>query len=177
MQKLELHPQIIRVKGSSPDYEAVFSAMDHECPGVGGIGRANQCGLQKANCRAGFLSPITYSLCEEQVDAGGLIAYGTSLREAAKHMAVYTDKILKGVRPGDLPIEVALRHELVINLRTARRFGITVPLESLVRLTPTVGRTGQNLGTGGKDSDSSRYWQASQRTSHERAEPARSIVF
>jgi putative tryptophan/tyrosine transport system substrate-binding protein len=67
----------------------------------------------------------------EQVDAGGLIAYGTSLREAAKHMAVYADEILKGAKPGDLPIEAALRHELVINLRTARKLGMTVPLELL----------------------------------------------
>ena len=51
----------------------------------------------------------------EQADAGGLIAYGTSLREAAKHMAVYAGKILKGTRPDELPIEAALRHELVIN--------------------------------------------------------------
>jgi putative tryptophan/tyrosine transport system substrate-binding protein len=70
---------------------------------------------------------------QEQVDAGGLIAYGTSLREAAKQMAVYADKILRGAKPSDLPIENALRHELVINLRIARSLGMTVPLELLGR--------------------------------------------
>jgi putative tryptophan/tyrosine transport system substrate-binding protein len=62
-----------------------------------------------------------------------LIAYGTSIREAAKHMAVYADKILKGAGPGQLPIEAALRNELVINLGTARKLGVTVPLELIDR--------------------------------------------
>jgi putative ABC transport system substrate-binding protein len=69
----------------------------------------------------------------EQVDAGGLIAYGTSLRDAAKHMARYADKVLKGAEPGDLPIETALRHELVINLKTARNLGVTIPRELTAR--------------------------------------------
>jgi putative tryptophan/tyrosine transport system substrate-binding protein len=67
------------------------------------------------------------------VDAGGLFAYGTSLREAAKHVAGYVDKVLKGARPGDLPIEAALSHELIVNLQTARALGVTVPPELLKR--------------------------------------------
>lgn len=72
------------------------------------------------------------------LDAGGLIAYGTSLREAARHMARYVEKILKGARPADLPIEAALRHELAVNLATARRLGVTVPPELLERATRVI---------------------------------------
>lgn len=61
--------------------------------------------------------------------AGGLIAYGTSLRKATQRMAGYADKILRGANPGDLPIEAALSHELVVNLQTAQRLGVTIPSE------------------------------------------------
>jgi len=69
----------------------------------------------------------------EQVDAGGLIAYGTSLREAARRMARYADEVLRGAEPGDLAIEAALRHELIVDLRTARRIGVTIPRELAAR--------------------------------------------
>jgi hypothetical protein len=64
------------------------------------------------------------------LDAGGLIAYGTSLREAARHMAHYADSILQGANPGDLPIRAALSHELVVNVQTARGIGVSVPSKS-----------------------------------------------
>jgi putative tryptophan/tyrosine transport system substrate-binding protein len=67
------------------------------------------------------------------LDAGGLIAYGTSLREAARHMSRYADNILQGANPGDLPIEAALSHELVVNLQTAGRLNVTVPAEMLAK--------------------------------------------
>ena len=67
------------------------------------------------------------------MDAGGLIAYGTSLAEAARRMAAYVDKILKGAKPGDLHVEVVRRHELIINLKTAREIGVTIPPEVLKR--------------------------------------------
>jgi putative ABC transport system substrate-binding protein len=63
----------------------------------------------------------------KQADAGGLFSYGTSLREAARAMAPYVDKILKGADPVILPIRVVLKHELVINLQTARIIGVTIP--------------------------------------------------
>jgi len=67
------------------------------------------------------------------VDAGGLIAYGTSLNEAVRRMPAYVDKILKGAKPSDLPVEVITRHELIINLKTAREIGVTIPPEVLKR--------------------------------------------
>lgn len=129
---LGLQPQIIRIKGPRADYEAAFSAMDQEAAQAlvvleEPINAA--CRAQIAELASVRRLPTVFA--REQVDAGGLIAYGTSLREAAKHMAVYADKILKGARPGDLPIGNALRHELGINLRTARRLGLAVQLELL----------------------------------------------
>jgi putative tryptophan/tyrosine transport system substrate-binding protein len=67
------------------------------------------------------------------LDAGGLIAYGTSLREAARCMARYANNILRGANPGDLTIEAALRPELVVNLQTAERLRLTIPPEVLSR--------------------------------------------
>ena len=71
-------------------------------------------------------------------DAGGLFAYGTSLREAARHMARYADRILKGSLPGELPIEAASHHELAINLSAAKHVGVTVPPELIAQAGRTI---------------------------------------
>jgi len=69
----------------------------------------------------------------EWVDAGGLISYGPDQIEAARHSAVYVDKILRGARPGDLPIEQPTKLELVVNLNAAKALGVTIPRSILIR--------------------------------------------
>jgi putative tryptophan/tyrosine transport system substrate-binding protein len=79
----------------------------------------------------------TISVDPLYAELGGLIAYGTDFTELFRQAAEYIDRILKGAKPGELPIQEPTKYELVINLKTAKALGLTVP-ESVLSLADRV---------------------------------------
>jgi putative ABC transport system substrate-binding protein len=122
----------VRVPG---DLAKAFAAITRErAAGVIIFGGPFLYGLQSQvfeHARTNRLA--TASMYREGAEAGALISYGPSLRESWRRAGSYVDRILKGAKPGDLPVEQPTKFELVINLKTAKALGLTIPPSLLQR--------------------------------------------
>ncbi len=117
------------------DFEGAFAVMTRERAGallVLGDGMFLLHPTRIADLSAKSRLPAMYQ-GKQFVDAGGLMAYGPSLRDNFRRAATYVDKILKGAKPADLPVEQPTKFELVINLKTAKALGLTIPQSILIR--------------------------------------------
>jgi putative ABC transport system substrate-binding protein len=76
--------------------------------------------------------PAVYSLSDSVRD-GGLLSYGVDLVDSYRRAASYVDRILRGEKPGDLPVQLPTKFEMVVNLKTAKALGLTVPLSIRLR--------------------------------------------
>ena len=118
------------------DFESAFAAMRKERAGallVPAYFTNNQKDRKAiVELAAKHRMPTLYDT-KEFVDAGGLMAYGPSLADAHRRAATYVDKILKGAKPAELPIEQPTKFDLAINLKTAKALGLTIPQSVLLR--------------------------------------------
>jgi putative ABC transport system substrate-binding protein len=130
--RLTIQPWEVR---DASGFEKVFTALGKErpdglyAPGGGAVTIANK---RIADFALKSRLPSVYNN-REGVDAGGLMSYGADLADSHRRVAYYVDRILKGAKPADLPIEQPKKFELVINLKTAKQIGLTIPQSVLYR--------------------------------------------
>ena len=134
-RSLKLQAQIVEARDPN-EFAAAFAAATRQRAGAlivlaGSTFFAHR--AQLAALAAEHRLPTVY-LLKENIDAGGFMAYGPDLRDNFRRAAGYVDRILKGAKPGDLPIEQPTKFELAINLKTARALGITIPPSVLARV-------------------------------------------
>jgi putative ABC transport system substrate-binding protein len=131
--KLTIQPWEIR---AVDDFEKVFAALNKQRPdglyalGAGPLMRPNQKRVAGFALKSRLPSVASG---EEFLDAGGLISYAADDADSYRRVAIYVDKILKGAKPADLPVEQPKKFELVINLKTAKQIGVTIPQSLLYR--------------------------------------------
>jgi putative ABC transport system substrate-binding protein len=115
--------------------ERAFSALSKDRPDglyvhSGGLMNANQKRVAGFTLKSRIPSA---SSSREYVDAGGLLYYGADLADSYRRVAYFVDRILKGTKPAELPVEQPMRFELVINLKTAKQIGLTIPQWTLMK--------------------------------------------
>jgi putative ABC transport system substrate-binding protein len=127
-RSLGLQVRPVEVRGPE-DFEKIFASLAHERPVAlallaSNMFRTHRAGI--AELAARHRLPATFS-DRDYVEACGLMSYGPDEKAIFRHLATYVDRILKGAKPGDLPIEQPTKFELVINLKTAKALGLMIP--------------------------------------------------
>jgi putative tryptophan/tyrosine transport system substrate-binding protein len=123
---------------AAEEFDKVFTALNKNRPDglyvllAGGRLRTNVKRITDFALKSRL--PSTYNN-REAVDAGGLMYYGADLADSNRRVAYYVDKIFKGAKPADLPVEQPTKFEFVINLKTANQIGLTIPSDLLARAT------------------------------------------
>jgi putative ABC transport system substrate-binding protein len=133
-RSLGLQLQLLEARGPN-DFDGAFAAMAKE--GVGALlvlsdAMLNSHATRIADLAARSRLPAEYGV-RESVEAGGLMSYGPSFLDSFRGAATYVDKILKGAKPAELPVEQPTKFELVINMKTAKALGLTIPQSVLLR--------------------------------------------
>ena len=126
--------QLLKVRGPN-EFDNAFAAMTKERVGAFLVVADTMLVFhrtQLADLAARSRLPTAYSW-REHVKAGGLMSYGPSLPDLFRRAATYVDKILKGAKPADLPVEQPTKFEFVVNLKTAKALGLTIPPSVLGR--------------------------------------------
>ena len=131
---LGLTVQTLELRGAG-GLERVFAALNKERPDglyvtSGGLMNANKNRIVDFALKSRL--PSTY-YDKESVNAGGLMSYGADIADSYRRAAYFVGKILKGAKPGDLPVEQPKKFELVINLKTAKQIGLAIPPNVLAR--------------------------------------------
>jgi putative ABC transport system substrate-binding protein len=126
---------VLPVEARNPqEIETAFSVMTKENAGAIIVARdalLNQQARQIVQLATKHRLPLVTSI-REYVDAGGLMSYGPSITDSYRRAATYVDKIFKGAKPGDLPVEQPTKFELFINRKTAMALGLTIPQSLLI---------------------------------------------
>jgi putative ABC transport system substrate-binding protein len=121
---------VIAIEASAPaEIDTAFARMTREHADAVSVSASHLFFVQRsqiADLALKHRMPSIFAL-REHSESGGLMSYGQNLADSYQRAATYVDKILKGAKPGDLPIEQATRLELVINLKTAKALGLTIP--------------------------------------------------
>jgi putative ABC transport system substrate-binding protein len=133
-EMLGVQLQMLNVRGPK-DFDGVFLSMVRERSGallVISTPMLFSARMHIAELATKHRLPAVYHW-KEYVEAGGLMSYGTDLADGFGRAAIYVDKILKGAKPGDMPVEQPTKFELVINLKAAKQIGLTIPPDVLAR--------------------------------------------
>ncbi len=131
--KLTIQPWEIR---AVDDFEEVFAALNKQRPdglyafAAGGVMRPNRKRIVSFALKSRLPS---MHASREAVEAGGLMSYGADFAASYRSVAYFVDKILRGAKPADLPIEQPTKFELIVNLKTAKQIGVTIPPNVLAR--------------------------------------------